>query len=98
MEAKYGEGVRSIAAGDYGTPVAEEALKAMARDSDEGWLGFWEADGRRMDAILSRLGVTDQEARRALVEKFGYGSPGLLPGSGDGRGGLLSNWFAGRPW
>lgn len=98
MEAKYGEGVRAIVDGDYGLPVAEEALKAMARESDEGWLGFWEADGRRMDAILSRLGVTDQDARRALVEKFGYGSPGLLPGSGDGRGGLLSNWFAGRPW
>lgn len=98
MEAQYGEGVRSIAAGDYGTPAAQDALQKMARDSDQGWLGFWEADGRRMDAILLRLGVTDQNARRALVEQFGYGSPGLLPGSGDGRGGLLSNWFAGRPW
>lgn len=98
MEAQYGEGVRSIAAGDYGTPAAQDALQQMARDSDQGWLGFWEADGRRMDAILLRLGVTDQNARRALVEQFGYGSPGLLPGSGDGRGGLLSNWFAGRPW
>ena len=96
MESEYGEGVRSIDAGDYGTPAAEDSLKAMAKDSDQGWFGFWEADGRRMDAILSRLGVTDPDARRALVERFGYGSPGLLPGSGDGRGGLLSYWLAGR--
>jgi len=98
LEAQYGAGVRNIAAGDYGTPAAEDALQAMALGSDQGWLGFWEADGRRMDALLSRLGVTDQDTRRGLVERFGYGSPGLLPGSGDGRGGLLSNWFAGRPW
>jgi len=96
MEVKYGEGVRAIVAGDYGTPAAEDSLKAMAQDSDAGWFGFWEADGKRMDAILSRLGVTDQDARRALVERFGYGSPGLFPGSGDGRGGLLSYWLAGR--
>jgi hypothetical protein len=98
LEAQYGAGVRNIAAGDYGTPAAEDALQAMAQGSDQGWFGFWEADGRRMDALLSRLGVTDQDTRRGLVERFGYGSPGLLPGSGDGRGGLLSNWFAGRPW
>lgn len=98
MESSYTPGVRNIAAGDYESPEAQEALRQMAAASDQTWLGFWEADGRRMDGILERLGVNDPVQRRQLVERFGYGLENDFFGAGgDGRGGALSYWLAGRP-
>lgn len=98
MEGMYTPGVRNIAEGDYESPEAQKALRSMAAASDQTWLGFWEEDGRRMDGILERLGVNDPVQRRQLVERFGYGLENDFFGmGGDGRGGALSYWLAGRP-
>jgi hypothetical protein len=99
LAAQYGEGVRHIAAGDYATPQAQDALRKLAKQSDESWFGFGKKDAVRMEAILQRLGVVDQDARREMIERFGYEpSNNFLGMGGDGRGERLSYWFSGRPW
>jgi hypothetical protein len=85
LAAQYGDGVRHIAAGDYGTPQAEASLKKMALESDKSWFGFHTGDAERMDGILLRLGVMDPDTRHQMIERFGYGSMGYF-GSGEGRG------------
>ena len=96
MEAKYGEGVRAIAAGDYGTPDAQSSLERMAAEADQSWSGFYNSDAARMDAVLDRLGVGDPAVRRELVNRFGLSA---MSASGPGgRSGPISgivNWFSG---
>jgi hypothetical protein len=86
LASQYGDGVRHIAAGDYGTPQAEASLKKMALESDKSWFGFHTGDAERMDGILLRLGVVDADTRHQMIERFGYGASGFF-GSGEGRGG-----------
>jgi hypothetical protein len=98
LAAQYGEGVRHIAAGDYATPQAQDALRKLAKQSDESWFGFGQKDAVRMEAILQRLGVNDPDARSQMIERFGYEpSNNFLGMGGDGRGERLSYWFSGRP-
>jgi hypothetical protein len=98
MESSYGPGIRAIAEGDDSTPESQQSLRKMAQASDQNWLGFWQADGQRLDNLLQRLGVSDPGRRRDLVERFGYGLENDFFGAGgDGRGGVLSYWMAGRP-
>lgn len=96
MEAKYGEGVRAIAAGDYGTPDSQSSLERIAADADQSWSGFYNSDAARMDAVLDRLGVSDPAVRRELVNRFGLSA---MSASGPGgRSGPISgivNWFSG---
>jgi hypothetical protein len=73
MEAKYDEGVRAIAGGDYESPEAERTLQKMAAASDQSWTGFFPSDAQRMDAILERLGMADAAARQRLVAIYGTG-------------------------
>lgn len=93
---RYGPGVEELMSGNYGTPGAQEALANIAAESDQSWTGFYHSDARRLDAELARLGITDPEARRQLVEQYGLG--GMSSGSGGGRSGVISglvNWMSG---
>lgn len=70
-------GIRHLREGQYNTPQAEEAIKYLAAQADQSWLGFYEADALRFDAALQQAGVTDPAARHALVRKYGLNGAGL---------------------
>jgi len=94
---KYGVGIRDMLDEEnpsFSTPAAVAALENIAADADESMAGFYPSDAGRMDAILSRLGISDPAVRQALVQKHGLG---LLPtrgiGAHGGRGGLISGLY-----
>jgi hypothetical protein len=76
-ERAFGPGVRDIAGKQYENPAAVETLSSIAKQANQSWTGFWEADAQRMDAILHRIGVTDPTVRHKLVEEHGLKARGL---------------------
>jgi hypothetical protein len=89
-----GPGGIDIVRGNYNTPDAQAAFKKIAADSDQTWNGFFTEDAERMDAVLVRLGITDPERRRAIVQEYGINSD--FPGY-HGRGSVLSSWRVAHP-
>jgi hypothetical protein len=75
-ERAFGPGVRDIVGKQYDTPAAVEAFSNIAKQANQSWTGFWEADAQRMDAILYRLGVSDPAVRHRLVEEHGLNARG----------------------
>ena len=92
--AMAGPGGIDIVRGNYDTPAAQSSFKQIAADSDQTWNGFFTEDAARMDAMLVRLGITDPDRRRSIVQEYGINSD--FPGY-HGRGSILSNWRVAHP-
>lgn len=93
LEAQYGPGIRDILAKDnpsFNTPAAMKTLDKIAAESDSSWTGFYESDAARMDAVLQRLGVSNEGVRKSLIEKHGF-TPWL--DFGPGRGAVISDIY-----
>lgn len=93
-------GVDNLASGDYDSPSAQQALQALAKDSDESWFGFNADDALRMDAVLFRLGIENPAVRQRLIAQHGL-APGVgVTTKGGGRGSFMSGlgqYFYGPP-
>ena len=61
-----------ILAGGPETPTMQQGYRDMAKAADQNWFGFGKEDAARLDAMLFRLGITDQDKRKALVMKYGF--------------------------
>jgi hypothetical protein len=84
-----GPGGVDIVREDYGTPMAQDSFRKLARAADDSWWGFYDEDGDRLNSLLIRLGISDPQLRSDLVNKYGFSNK-------DGRSSLFSRLLGGR--